>query len=140
MVENVSAQEPATLSQAVTGVVPPALREARIREAWPSVVGLSPAVASLGKTLERSIIFLPLGWLVLAPLFALKFAPFVCRRYTLTNRRLMIQRGLKPSPVEEVPLEQIDDVRLVEGSADTFFFTATLEVVSGGQVKMRLPG
>jgi hypothetical protein len=42
--------------------------------------------------------------------------------------------------VQEVALEQIDDVRLVEGSGDQFYFSATLEVISGGQVKMILPG
>jgi hypothetical protein len=126
--------------QAVTGVVPPRLAEAQIREVFPSLNGTVPAVAGLGKALVRSIVLAPLGWLVLAPLFLKKIAPFVCTRYTLTNRRLMIQRGLKPSPKQEVPLSEIDQVRLVPESVDDFFRSGDLEIISGGKVRMHLAG
>ena len=106
----------------------------------PTVMGVQPALGSLGEKLLRTIVLAPFGLLILGPLFALKFAPLICRRYTLTNRRLMIQRGWKPSPVEEVALSAIDDVRLREGSTDRFDLSGTLEVISGGQVKMTLPG
>jgi len=133
---------PATprVPQAVTGVVPPQLGEGRIREAWPSLLGVAPGAALLGKKLVQSWVLTPVGWLVLAPLFALKLAPFVCKRYTLTNRRLMIRKGLRPAPVSEVPLEQIDDVRLDPAKVDPFFVSGTLEVISNGQVVMTLPG
>jgi hypothetical protein len=126
--------------QAVCGVTPPSLREARIREAWPALVGVIPPLARLGEQLVRTVVLMPIGWGFLGLVFLLKFAPFVCRRYTLTNRRLMIQRGWKPHPVHEVKLEEIDDVRIVHDSVDTFAFSATLEVVHGGQVKLTLPG
>src|SRR5436853_5699371 len=79
--------------QAITGVMPPLLGEARIREEWPTVLGIMPPVALLAKALMKTFILAPVGFLLLLPLFAMKFGPFVCRRYTLTNRRLMIQRG-----------------------------------------------
>jgi hypothetical protein len=126
--------------QAVTGVMPPELAEAKIREAFPTLNGRAPGVAKMAQRLIRTVFLAPLGWLLLAPLFPLKFSPLFCRRYTLTNRRLMIQRGLKPKPVDEVPLKDIDDVRLVEGSHDTFMHSGDLEVLSGGQVKLRLAG
>jgi hypothetical protein len=126
--------------QAVTGVVPPQLGEGRIREAWPSLLGVAPGPAALGKKLVQSWFLTPVGWLVLAPLFALKFAPFVCKRYTLTNRRLMIRKGLKPVAVSEVPLDQIDEVRLDPAQVDPFFVSGTLEIVSKGQVVLTLPG
>jgi hypothetical protein len=123
--------------QCTAGVMPPQLGEARIREAFPVVRG---PVAQLGQKLVRTVFLAPLGWALLAPLFAKKFAPFVCERYTLTNQRLMIQRGLKPSPIEELKLEEIDEVRLDPGSVDAFYHTGTLEVIRKGQVAMRLPG
>jgi hypothetical protein len=126
--------------QAVTGVVPPQLAEARIREAWPSVTARGAGLPRLARALMRSIVLAPLGWLLLAPLFALRIAPFVCKRYTLTNRRVMVQRGWKPAPVKEVPLADVEDVRLVEDTRDDFYRSATLEVVSKGQVVMTLPG
>lgn len=126
--------------QAVTGVMPPQLGEARIREAWPTLVGVAPGLAGLGKALVRTWVLAPLGWLVQAPAFALKFAPFRCRRYTLTNRRLMVQRGLKPHMVSEVLLDAIDEVRCDPAKIDAFYLSGTLEVVSKGQVVLTLNG
>jgi hypothetical protein len=126
--------------QAVTGVVPPELGEAMIREVRPTVLAGGAALPGLARMLMRTIVLAPVGWLILAPLFAKKLLPFVCERYTLTNRRLMIQRGLKPAPVREVSLRDIDDVRLVDASRDTFYLSGTLEVVSGGKVVLTLPG
>jgi hypothetical protein len=126
--------------QAITGVTPPQLAEARIREEWPTVLGISPGLATLGRKLVQTVVLLPLGLLLLAPLFLKKIGPFVCRRYTLTNRRLMIQKGLKPAPVEEVPLSAIDDVRLDAAGVDPFYVSGTLEVLSAGKVIMTLPG
>ncbi len=125
--------------QVVSGLVPPELGEARIRTVWPSVTVYS-APARLGETLMRSIVLAPLGWFLLLPVYFLKILPGVGRRYTLTNRRLMIQRGLAAKPSHEIELSKIDDVRIQEGSHNAFFRSATLEVLSGGQVAMTLPG
>ena len=137
--EPAAARKPAT-GQAVTGVVPPELAEATIRTAWPSVTEASPGIARLGRALIRTIVLAPLAWLLLAPLYFKKVLPFLAKRYTLTNRRLMVQRGLKPRPRQEVALADIDEVRLVEGSFNPFFRSATLEVVGKGQVVLTLPG
>jgi hypothetical protein len=135
----VNAPVPGT-RQAVTGVVPPEIGEAMIREVRPTVLAGGAAIPNLARMLQRSIVLAPLGWLLLAPLFAKKLLPFICERYTLTNRRLMIQRGLKPSPVKEVALRDIDDVRVVDSTRDTFYLSATLEVLSAGKVVLTLPG
>jgi Bacterial PH domain len=124
--------------QVATGVVPPQLGEAVIREVWPSVT-IVPAAASLGGKLIRSIFLAPLGWLLLLPVYFLKVMPFIARRYTLTNRRLMIRRGIKPASTLEVALGDIDDARLVDSSIDTFFRSGTLEIMSNGKVALTLP-
>jgi hypothetical protein len=126
--------------QAVAGLMPPQLGEAMIRETWPSLRGMNGALAGLAAKLMKSIVLAPLGWLLLAPLFAHRFRPFFCRRYTLTNRRLMIRRGLKPSPVQEVPLAEIEDVRIAPGSLDSFYHAADLEIIAKGQPVMKLIG
>ncbi len=122
---------------AVTGLVPPQRGEALIRETWPGVNDV-PGVAGLAQTLMRTIVLAPLAWLLLAPCYFKKILPFIAKRYTLTNRRVMIRRGLKPKPTREVALPEIDDVRIEEGSFNSFYRTATLEIVSKGQVAMRL--
>jgi Bacterial PH domain len=126
-------------SQAISGLVPPQLGEALIRQTFPSVAA-SPGIARLGQALTRTIVFAPLGWLIMAVPYFTKVLPGLARRYTLTNRRLMIQRGIKPSPVDEIALTDIDDVRIEEGSYNAFFRAATLEVLVKGKVTLRLPG
>jgi hypothetical protein len=125
--------------QAVAGLMPPQLGEAPIREAWPSVV-TQPGLAGLAQKLMKSIVLAPLGWLLLAPLFGKRLMPGLARRYTLTNRRLMIQHGLKPQPAQEVALADIDDVRLVPESYNPFYHAGDLEVLSRGQVVLKLAG
>jgi Bacterial PH domain len=127
--------------QAVTGVIPPELAEALIREVWPSVAA-HPGAAKLGRQLTRTIIGAPLAWILLAPFYLGKVLPLgkLAVRYTLTNRRLMIRRGMRPQPSEEVPLASIDEVRVLKDSNSEFFRAATLEIISGGKTALRLPG
>jgi hypothetical protein len=126
--------------QAITGLTPPEAREALIRETWPSLTASSSALCGLASRLIRSVFLAPLGWMLLAPLLGKKFSPFLARRYTLTNRRLMIQHGLRPTPGKWVSLADIDDVRLEPNSLDNFYRCGNLEVISKGQVVLRLPG
>jgi hypothetical protein len=125
--------------QAVTGVVPPQLDEAVIRVAWPSVAAF-PAAASLGRTLMRTIVLAPLGWVLLAPLYFSKVIPGLARRYVLTNRRLMFQRGLRYLPAQEVPLADIEEVRIQEDANSPFYRAANLEMLSKGAIRMTLYG
>jgi hypothetical protein len=111
-----------------------------IREVRPSVVAASSGLALLGEKLTRTVILAPLAWLLLAPLFFKKLMPFVCKRYTLTNRRLMIQRGLKPKPTHQVELAEIDEVRFDPATYNTFYRCGTLEIISRGEVKLKLHG
>jgi hypothetical protein len=132
--------------QAVTGVAPPQLVEAIIRDVWPSVAAY-PGVASFARATYRTIVFAPLGWLTLAPIYFKKLFGFLpgmaglAVRYRLTNRRLMICKGLQPVPDKEVALDQIKDVRLIKDDNSDFFVSGTLEVTDhAGNVVMTLPG
>src|SRR5207245_6841861 len=112
--------------QAVTGLVPPEVGETTIRVVWPSVAA-SPAVAGLGRWMMRTIILAPLAWLMLAPFYFKKVLPGLARRYTLTNRRHMIQTGWSRETSREIALAELDDVRLQQDSYDTFYRAADLE-------------
>ena len=128
-----------TVAQVVTGVMPPLLGEARIREAFPSVAR-APAVATLGRALTATIVLAPLAWLLMAAVYFGKLLPLIGRRYTLTNRRLMIRTVWKGVALKEVPLADLDDVRVVTDANSDFFRAANLEIVSKGQVVLTLPG
>ncbi len=139
--------------QVVTGVVPPQMEEATIRAVWPSVARV-PAVAGLGRALTQlaaklanTVLLLPVAvlivlpaWLLMAPLYFLKALPFVARRYAVSNRRVMIWRGLNPTVTQSVELSAIDDVKIVRDANSDFFLAGTLQIISDGQVVLTLPG
>src|SRR5437899_469664 len=121
-------------SHAVTGVVPPQQQEAMIREVWATVAANS-AVTTMARKLIRSILLAPLGWLLIAPFWAKRFLgflpglSFLTVKYTITNRRLMIRKGMKAVATTEIPLDQIGEVRIrTDGNSD-FYVTADLQVL-----------
>jgi Bacterial PH domain len=123
----------------VSGVIPPLQAEGRIREAWPSVASV-PMIAGLGRALTHTFVLAPLAWMLMSLVFFGKLLPFFMTRYTLTNQRLMIRKGWHGKPVTEVPLAQIDDVRIVSDANTAFFRAGNLEVLSGGAVVLTLRG
>jgi hypothetical protein len=126
--------------QAVAGLMPPELAEATIRECFPSVIARGRPLCKAAAACMRTIVLAPLGWFLLALLFPWRIAPVFERRYTLTNRRLMVRKGWSGRPGHEVKLDAIDDVRLVEGSLDPFYRAGDLEVLSGGHPVLTLHG
>jgi hypothetical protein len=125
--------------QAVSGLVPPQSAEARIRVAWPSVQAY-PAVAHLGRMLTFTYVLAPLAWLLMTPFYFKKILPFLATRYAVTNRRVAVLRGLKASVVQEVPLADIDEVKIVKDGNSDFFRAAALEIISKGKPALTLAG
>jgi hypothetical protein len=134
-----AASEHKQTRQAIAGVVPPELGEAMIRQVLPSVT-VAPGMATLCEKMMRTIVLAPFAWMILALPYFKKIMPGTAKRYTLTNRRLMVRTGWKMKPTQEVALADIDDVRVAEGSYSHFYRSGTLEVVSKGQVALSLHG
>lgn len=158
--------QPDMRTQAILGVVPPSIAEARIAERWPTVAAYpfvsKPAAAlqQLAKALLVAVIKLPFvlaailmifvfplsfllalaAWLMLAPFFAAKILPGTMTRYLLTNQHLAIQRGWSRKVVHKVPLSDIETVQVVPGSEQPFYTSADLDILSNGKVLMRLRG
>jgi uncharacterized membrane protein YdbT with pleckstrin-like domain len=148
------------------GVVAPEVVEARLAVRWPSVASV-PGVAKLGSSIQQAantlfrgtlqlptllaiILVLPVtilafflaaaAWVLLMPFYFKKVLPFLMTRYTLTNRRLMIQKGWSLTPTAEVKLDELESVRVKEGSEQPFYQAADLEILSGCKVVLTLPG
>ncbi len=133
-------------SQAISGVVAPQVQEAMIREVWATVTA-NQAASSVARKLISTIVLAPIGWLLIAPVWALRFLgflpglSFLTVKYTLTNRRLMIRKGMKAKPTQEIPLDQIKDVRIVTDGNTDFYVTGNLEILSrDGKVAFSMPG
>jgi hypothetical protein len=132
--------------QIVTGVVPPQLQEAMIREVWATVAANGP-VMTMAHKLIKTIVLAPLGWLLIAPFWAKRFLgflpglSFLTVKYTLTNRRLMIREGMKPHPTAEIALNNIGEVHInTDGNSD-FYSTGDLQVLrKDGTTAFTMPG
>ena len=129
----------------ISGVVPPQ-QEAMIREVWATITA-NQAAATTARKLIQTVFLAPIGWLLIAPLWGLRllgFLPglsFLTVKYTLTNRRLMIRHGMKPKPANEIPLDQIGEIRIVTDANSAFYVTGNLEVLrKDGAVTFTMKG
>ena len=132
--------------QVITGVVGPQQGEALIREVWATTAANAPAM-TLARKLISTVVLAPIGWLLIAPLFGMRllgFLPglsFLTVKYAVTNRRLMVRKGMKPLPVHQIPLDQIADVRVIPDANSDFYTTANLEVLAkDGKVAFTMAG
>jgi hypothetical protein len=131
------------MKQAIAGVAPPEQEETTIMVVWPSV-----AFRSIGRLLGQlysirfpdiyifrlghllALLFIPLALL----LYFSRILPFVGRRYTLTNRRVLVQSGLTGAPLEgatSISLDSFDEIRIVQQPGDAWYDAGTLEFFRG---------
>jgi hypothetical protein len=107
------------MKQAIAGVAPPDLAEVTIMTVWPTIAA-NPIGRALGRlytnragvghifTVGKLLMLLTIP--VALALFALSLAPWACRRYRLTNRRVIVQN--RPRPVDErwIGLDEFDTI------------------------------
>ena len=105
----------------VSGVVPPSVAEATVMTVWPSV-----ACTTIGQVLGRlyriregfgPLSFGRMALLATIPvglgLYLSMRLPWAIRRYRLTNRRVMIERGVNPKVEQYVDLDRFDAIDVV---------------------------
>lgn len=130
--------------EAIAGVWPADLGEAHITQTFPSI-----SASALGRFLG-SLYGLPhpIGFLIhiatlpvpiLLAITMFLFSRF--RRYQLTSTRVRIRRGIRAKEGgPQVALDELDEVRLVVRPGQAFYRAADLELMSRGQVALRLSG
>ena len=109
------------MNQAVAGAAPPEAGETTSMIVWPSIaayragrlIGRLAGVRlgagrffTLGKLLALATIPLALA------LYIWKVLPLVCRRYRLTDRRIIIQKGLSAVDERSVGLDEFDAIEI----------------------------
>jgi hypothetical protein len=133
----------------IAGVVPSELAEVTCRVVWPTIgatrlgrfVGQAAAVRigfgeffTLGKLLALATIPLALA------VFAWQLMPYVCRRYVLSNRRIIIRRGLMPVDEQWIEFDEFEtvDVEILPGQE--WLHTGDVVFRRSGNEVLRLSG
>jgi hypothetical protein len=137
------------MTQPITGVMPSELAEVTCKVVWPTIgatgagrwVGrLSDIRLGFGEffTLGKimAIATIPISLVV----FFWMLMPVVCRRYTLTNRRIIIRKGLSVVDGRWISLDDFDaiDIEVLPGQA--WLHAGDLVFRHGDNVVLRLPG
>jgi hypothetical protein len=133
----------------ITGVTPSELAEVTCKVVWPTIgatrlgrfVGRAAAVRlglgeffTLGKLLAVATIPISLA------VFAWQLMPRVCRRYALSNRRIIIRKGLMPVDERWIGLDEFDrvDVEILPGQQ--WLHAGDLVFKHAGNEVLRLAG
>jgi len=134
--------------QMISGVVPPSVAEATVMTVWPSV-GSTSLGQALGRLYRITSGFGPIsvGRLMLLatiPLGLMLYLsmrlPWAFRRYRLTNRRVIVERGISPKVEHYVDLDRFDAVDLVVQPGQEWYDCGDL-VFRRGQIEtLRLQG
>lgn len=135
------------MKNAISGVAPPEAGEVTIMTVWPSI-----AEYKLGQMIGRGCRLGGGGAFSIGNLVALASIPLAlglffwslrhwgAKRYRLTNRRVVIQKGLIPKDDAAVALDQFDRVEIDVLPGQEWYPAGDL-VFSNGPVEcLRLPG
>jgi hypothetical protein len=134
--------------QSIAGVSPPSVKETTVMTVWPSV-----ASTSLGKMLGRLFRikdgFGPvsvgrLALLACTPIGLMLYLslrlPWAIQRYRLTNRRVIVERGMNPRIQQFVDFDKFDSIELVVDPGQEWYAAGDLVFRKGAVETFRLPG
>jgi hypothetical protein len=136
------------LQQPISGVVPPATAEATVMTVWPSVASTTMG-RSLGRLYRIREGFGPvsvgrLALLATIPIGLMLYLsmrlPWAIMRYRLTNRRVMIERGINPKVEQYVDLDRFDAIDLVVSAGQEWYAAGDLVFRRGPIETLRLSG
>lgn len=137
------------MTQAISGVAPASVSEATVMVAWPSIAARpfaqmlgrwyaipigAPPVFSVGKLI--ALLSIPQVLLLLA----VKLFPWTCTRYRLTNRRVVVERGLRAKVDKEVGLGSFDAVTVEVLPGQEWYRCGNLVFYKGKIETFRLDG
>jgi hypothetical protein len=138
------------MKQPIAGVSPSQVSETMAMTVWPSISAY-PSGQFLGSlysigfpNLNRVMRLGNLIALLSIPhalfLYFWRVLPFVGMRYVLTNRRVIVQRGLMPRDERSVKLDNFDNIRVVVQPGQAWFKAGDLIFANGNREVFRLPG
>jgi hypothetical protein len=133
----------------IAGVVTAELKEVTVMTVWPSVAryGLGRTLGSLFAIRWPDIYFLRVGNLlalaaipVALVLYFMRIAPFIGIRYRLTNRRIIVERGLTGVEDKAVDLDRFDTINIEVLPGQAWYDAGDLVFRLGNVETFRLEG
>jgi hypothetical protein len=133
----------------IAGVVPTELRETTVMTVWPSVAmyPLGKALGTLYAIRWPDVYFFRVGNLiallsipVALVLFFMRIAPGIGVRYRLTNRRIIVERGLTSVQDKAVDLDRFDSIAVDVQPGQAWYHAGDLVFKLGKVETFRLEG
>lgn len=135
------------MKQAITGVTPFQSGEATVMTVWPSICALAigrwigricmiggKSPWAIGKLL--ALLLIP----VAINVFFHMLSPWGARRYRLTNRRVIVEKGLKPVEDRSVEFDRFDTIEVEVLPGQEWFPAGDLVFKKGAVETFRLSG
>ena len=136
-------------AEPIAGVVPAEKREVTVMTVWPSVAkfGLGRALGSLYALRWPDIYIFRIGNLIALlsipialVLFFMRIAPGIGTRYRLTNRRIIVERGLTSVEDKAADLDRFDTIDIVIQPGQAWYHAGDLVFKLGNVETFRLEG
>lgn len=137
------------MKQAIPGVSPSSLEESTVMTVWPSICAY-PSGRFLGRLYAirwPNVYVFRLGSLIALAsiphalaLYFYKLLPYVGMRYTLTNRRVVVQLGIKNVDDRSIALDRFDEIDVVVRDGQAWFNSGDLVFKLAGVETFRLEG
>ncbi len=141
------------MKQAIAGVTPATEREVTLMTVWPSVAAMSLGPFPVGLWLGRlyairsgfyiftlgnlfCLLSIPLAIL----LYFRRIGPFVATRYRLTNRRIVVERGLSGKEDRSIGLDQFDQIDVEIQPGQEWYDAGDLVFMQNKMERFRLSG
>ena len=141
------------MSQAIAGVAPVESAETTVMTVWPSVAGMRLLGIPVGKIIGRllnikagfyiftvgnliALMAIPVGLL----LYFKRVGPFVATRYRVTNRRIIVERGLTAKEEKAIEFDRFDNIAVEIDPGDEWYKSGDLVFSNGEVERFRLEG
>ena len=141
------------MSQAIAGVAPVESAETTVMTIWPSVAGMRFLGIPVGKLLGRllnikagfyiftvgnliALLAIPVGIF----LYLQRVGPLVAMRYRVTNKRVMVERGLTAVEERSIAFDQFDNIQVEIDPGDEWYKAGDLVFRQGEVERFRLEG
>lgn len=141
------------MTSAIAGVAPVDGIETTVMTVWPSVAGMRLLGIPVGKILGQflnikagfyiftvgnlvALFSIPIG----LALYMKRVGPFVATRYRVTNKRIVVDRGLSAKEEKAIELDRFDAIDVEVSSGDEWYKAGDLVFRNGEVERFRLEG